>query len=270
MTKVYTDMSSPSEIAKSITNARRYLDYVLASNGKMELPEIPSRCVISYTSDIIEIIKQTYPHQSVDLGCTNPTHIHFFFPHDDDNFAIARGLHGAPMAAVLLEELIALGFEEFLVIGASGHPARAENPILHVGDLLLTTDAFIFEGTSSHYLRGKTTVRPSKLVTEGLRKILTKLNIDYKEGSVATTDALYRETAQFIKLLIDKDILAIDMEMSALFTVAQYHRKIIGGLLFITDLIREEGVWELGLLGNNFFTLQSKLIRIIKEFVTAK
>ena len=262
-------MFENSKNHESITDARKYLDYLLANNKDIDLPEIPAKCVISYTTEIIELTKQHFPHQTVNLGCTNPTHIHFFFPKDANNFAIARGLHGAPMAAVLLEELIALGFEEFLVIGASGHPARTQDPILHVGDLLLTTNAFIFEGTSAHYSQNGS-VQPSTRVIDTLRKNLTRLGIIYQEGAVATTDALYRETEQFIKLLIQKNVLAVDMEMSALFTVAHYHEKLIGGLLFISDLIKEEGSWELGLLGDYFDKLQEKLAIIVREFIASK
>jgi hypothetical protein len=262
-------MSENSNNHRSITNARKYLDYLFANNKDIDLPEIPTKCIISYTTEIIEITKQIFPHKSVNLGCTNPTNIHFFFPNDRNNFAIARGLHGAPMAAVLLEELIALGFEEFLVVGASGHPTNQEYPVLNVGDLLLTTNALIFEGTSAHYSQNRS-IQPSARIIDRLKENLTNLGIIYQEGAIATTDALYRETEEFIKLLIQKNVLAVDMEMSALFTVAHHHEKHIGGLLFISDLIKEDGSWELGLLGDYFDKLQEKLAIIVREFITSK
>lgn len=248
---------------KSITSAPRYLEYLLAMKRDISLPEIPDLCIISYTADLIRLARRTYPHYSVDLGCTNPTMLHFFFPKDGTPFAIARGQHGSPMAAVLIEELIALGFERFLVIGAAGHPAKTIPAQLQVGELVVAEKALIYEGTSGHYDRNATESHPDRDLLRDLCAALTSLDISFDRGAIATTDALYRETRGFISSLVQQDVLAVDMEMSALFTVAGYHGKAIGGLLFISDLIETAGEWKLGLLQGRYEELQDRLFDVI-------
>jgi hypothetical protein len=118
-------MNGKKTTTPSITKAREYIDDVL-DKRMITLPSLPSACVISYVAGLIELAKTSYPHQIIDLGCTTHAPIHLFYPEKASAFAIAQGHHGAPMAAVMLEELIALGFERFLSVGAAGHPAMAE------------------------------------------------------------------------------------------------------------------------------------------------
>lgn len=251
----------------SITSARRYIDYLLASHPELKLPAIPTRCVISYTKAVTDQVKSRYRHRSFSLGFTNPIEVNFFFPKGGaDSFAIARGLHGAPMAAVLLEELIALGFGEFLVIGPAGHPSTLANTDMGVGELLLPTEAWIYEGTSPHYGRSGR-VSPHGFVVDQVRKCLHHLGIPCREGCVATTDALYRESRSFVKELVEKQALAVDMEMSALFSVADYYARPLGGLIFISDVVSTEGAWELGLCGERLDNLYHRLTDIVLEFV---
>lgn len=259
-------MSKQQKNNESITSAPHYLEYTLAMKKDISLPEIPELCFISYTSELITLAQKTFAHYSINLGCTNPTFVHFFFPDNGAHFAIARGQHGSPMAAVLIEELIALGFEKFLVIGAAGHPTKADTAKLQVGDLVVAEKAFIHEGTSSHYSPGLSESNSDANLLLLLCGALTTLDIPFARGTIATTDALYRETKEFISSLILQDVLAIDMEMSALYTVANYHGKAICGLLFISDLIEAEGNWQLGLLQVIMYEeLQKTLFGVLKE-----
>lgn len=228
----------------SITSARRYIDFVLSREKELKLPIMPRHCVISYVPDVLEQMKKLHAHRSMRLGLTNPMQLFFFTPDEGQAFAMARGMHGAPMAAVQLEELIALGCEDFLVIGPAGHPTAKGEPDLQLGDLLLATCAWIFEGTSPHYGKDDHS-SPASLSVERLRSALENLGIHFHQGAVATTDALYRETGEFIKGLVAKEILAVEMEMSALCTVSGCRGKNLAGLLFISDLVCSDGRWDI-------------------------
>jgi uridine phosphorylase len=252
-----------TQARKSITSASQYLAHLRGSG--LALPAIPRRCIVSYVSDVIESAKARFPCRSVSLGSINPMWVHFFMPEDDAPFAIVRGLHGAPMAAVLLEELVALGFEEFLVLGPAGHPTNRVRPDLHPGDLLLVTEARIFEGTSPHYGRDRHCCAGAAALAR-LQRIVRQLGIACREGATATTDALYRETPEFIEELIGQEILAVEMELSALFTVAEFHRKQLCGLVFISDLVRLDGRWEIGFSHESFHTVVENLSSIALEY----
>lgn len=228
----------------SITSARRYIDFLLMRKSPVELPDIPSQCIINYVPDVSESMKALYKHRSVTLGITNPMQLDVFSPDHGKSFAMSHGLHGSPMAAVQLEELIALGFENFLVIGPAGHPTSNNKPELDLGDLLLPTSAWIFEGTSPHYGKRKQS-SPSDDAVRCLKDTLHDLELHYKQGAVATTDALYRETEPFLRKLLERQVLAVEMELSALFTVAHFHGKALAGLLFISDLVSIDGSWNI-------------------------
>lgn len=228
----------------SITSAQRYIDFHLTHMSCVELPDIPSQCIINYIPDVSDSIKTLYPHRSVTLGITNPMQLDVFSLDHGKSFAMSHGLHGSPMAAVQLEELIALGCENFLVIGPAGHPTSKSKPELELGELLLATSALIFEGTSPHYGQRKQS-SPSADAVKRLRNTLQNLELHFRQGAVATTDALYRETEPFLRKLLERQVLAIEMELSALFTVAHFHRKAPAGLLFISDLVSIDGNWNI-------------------------
>lgn len=251
----------------SITTARRYLQYLRAGNKGLKLPEIPGRCVISYLGAAIDLLKARCPHLSCSLGFTNPMELHFFFPEGGVPFAMARGMHGASMASVQLEELIALGFLEFLVIGPAGHPSSARPPALRRGDLLLVNQALIFEGTSAHYGQRERSV-PSLDMVDRLRTLLPKLGVTFHEGAVATTDALYRETGAFVHRLVERGALAVDMEMSALLTVAAFHARAIGGLVFISDVVSTLDGWTLGLAAREYERLVGRMAEIAWKYAS--
>ncbi len=228
----------------SITSARRYIDFLLMRKSPVELPEIPGQCIINYVPAVSDSMKALYPHRTVTLGITNPMQLDVFSPDHGKSFAMSHGLHGSPMAAVQLEELIALGCENFLVIGPAGHPTSKSKPELELGDLLLPTSAWIFEGTSPHYGQHKQS-SPSVDAVTRLRDSLQELELHFSQGAVATTDALYRETEPFLRKLLERQVLAVEMELSALFTVAHFHRKTLAGLLFISDLVSIDGRWNI-------------------------
>ena len=56
-----------------------------------------------------------------------------------------------------------------------------------------------------------------------------------QSGPIWTTDALYRETALKIRQFQDAGVHAVDMEMAALFAVAQYRGCDVGAILIVSD-----------------------------------
>ncbi|NTU97083.1 MAG: nucleoside phosphorylase [Chlorobiaceae bacterium] len=250
----------------SITSARRYIDFLLMRKGQVELQNIPGQCIINYLPDVSDSMKALYPYRSMTLGITNPMQLDVFSPDTGRPFAMSHGLHGSPMAAVQLEELIALGCEDFLVIGPAGHPTATDGPELELGELLLATSAWIFEGTSPHYGEHKQS-KPSAEAVRHLISTLQDLELHCRKGAVATTDALYRETGPFLRKLLDRQILAIEMELSALFTVAQFHGKSIAGLLFISDLVGIDGSWHIAPSPKVYRTVVRQLTDIVLAFI---
>ena len=142
---------------------------------------------------------------------------------------------GAPQAVMAMEKMIALGAKRVWVIGWCGSLQKN----LRIGDLLIPTDALSEEGTSQHYPIGEKISSTDEKLNQILEEALQKRAQNFRRGTVWTTDALYRETPAKIKEYQAKGVMAVEMEMSALMTLAIYRKVKLGALLVVSDELFE-------------------------------
>jgi len=138
---------------------------------------------------------------------------------------------GAPQAVMGMEKLIALGVQRIWVLGWCG----SLQPDLRIGDLVLPTTAISEEGTSQHYPVGEKIPRADEALCQMLDDALKKKGKPLVRGTVWTTDAPYRETPSKVKTYQEKGVLAVEMEMSALMTLATFRSVRLSGLLVVSD-----------------------------------
>lgn len=136
---------------------------------------------------------------------------------------------GAPMAAICLEKLIALGASRILLYGWCG----SLTPDLRAGDVFVPSNAFSEEGTSSHYPTQAGMLDDSLL--EIVLESLTTWGLDPKRGRIWTTDAVYRETLDKINRYRAEGVVAIDMEYAALQAVARFRGVSLAAVLLVSD-----------------------------------
>jgi len=138
---------------------------------------------------------------------------------------------GAPQAVMGMERLIALGARRIWVLGWCG----SIKPGLGIGDIVIPESALSEEGTSAHYPIGDRPVRSDLKLNRMLESALKQGGVPFSMGPVWTTDAPYRETPEKVKTYADLGVLAVEMEMSALMTVALYRSVAMAGLLVVSD-----------------------------------
>jgi uridine phosphorylase len=145
--------------------------------------------------------------------------------------AMAGPFCGAPLAVIGLEKLIALGATDIWVLGWCG----SIQPDLRVGDVVIPLHAVSEEGTSKHYPigRGEASAHQDRL--DLLQRKLEEKGLSFTRGPVWTTDAPYRETVQKVKNYQEAGVLGVEMELSALFTVAAYREVRLTALLVVSD-----------------------------------
>ena len=85
---------------------------------------------------------------------------------------------GAPMAVMLLEQLIALGARRFLYLGFCG----ALDPTLSIGDLFIPLRAVREEGTSYHYLPAGVEPEAAPSITTLIKEEAARLHLDVRQG----------------------------------------------------------------------------------------
>lgn len=143
---------------------------------------------------------------------------------------------GAPFAAAVLEELIALGCRKFIACGGAG----VLNKDIVRGMVVVVNSAIRDEGISYHYLTPSREVNANPKVIEIIEKVLRKHQVEYLVGKTWTTDGFYRETKDKIALRKSEGCLTVEMEASAFLAVSQFRNVEFGQILYAGDDVSGE------------------------------
>ena len=168
----------------------------------------------------------------------------------DKGTAVAGPFIGAPYAAMLLESLIARGVSKVIVLGWCG----AMTDQLKVGDIILPCKAIVDEGTSGNYKildKKYPCSTPDFKLTDLLSESLAADGLDFQKTTIWTTDAIYRETKNKVAYFRDLGARAVEMECSALFSVAEYRNVRIAGLHIVSDRVASKD-WDPGIRKKQF------------------
>ncbi|MFN0092775.1 MAG: nucleoside phosphorylase [Acidimicrobiales bacterium] len=152
---------------------------------------------------------------------------------------VGRFGFGAPIAAIMVEDLIALGVERIISLGLAGALA----PGLRIGELLVCHEAVRDEGVSHHYLPAAERAQASPALTAALAAELTAAGAPFRRGVAWTIDAVYRETVAEARHYVDQGVDCVEMEAAALFTVAAVRGVELAGAFCISDLLAG-GEWS--------------------------
>jgi uridine phosphorylase len=191
--------------------------------------ELPNHCVIPFYDAVIKKLKQDGTLEKVHeiTSVLAPQEI-YRLKHDNQYLTIVCPTGcGAPLAGGLLEELIALGCHKFVACGSAG-VLKSE---LCRGTVVVSSAAVRDEGTSYHYMPPSRTVEADSAVVQKLAKVLKKHGVNYEVGKTWTTDAFYRETKGKIAKREEEGCLTVEMECSALLTIAKYRNVVLGQYL---------------------------------------
>jgi purine-nucleoside phosphorylase len=192
----------------------------------------------------------------------------FTFGGDKKGICVAGPYVGAPYATMILESLIARGAEKVLVIGWCG----SIHPDVKTGDVIVPEHAIVHEGTSVNYQlfdQIPWTTRPSDLFANDLLQWCRGFHADIKAGPVWTTDAIYRETAEKVAYFRNLGALVVEMECSALFSVAAYRQVDLAALLVVSDSLAASGkmpAWQPGFRSAAFKQARKKACDMVMTF----
>jgi uridine phosphorylase len=179
----------------------------------------------------------------------------------DADFSLSGPLIGAPYAAIVLETLIAWGVRKILFLGWCGSiSAKAK-----IGDIIVPTSAIIDEGTSGHYKEDDNRISfPSEVMVARLRAALDQKCLKYHHGPVWSTDAIYRETRDKVENYQRQDVIGVEMEISALFTVAKFRKVDMGAMVVVSDELASFK-WRPGFKMNEFKDGREAACTVIRD-----
>lgn len=141
---------------------------------------------------------------------------------------------GSPQAALLINCLAYLdGLKAVVMLGMCG----GIEDTLEVGDFIIASAAIRGEGTSRHYLPTEFPAIPTSSVNRYCVGAIRKIGLTPRCGIVYTTDRrLWEFDNEFVAYLRKQRILAIDMELATLFSVAYNYEVPIGSAMLVSDM----------------------------------
>ena len=124
---------------------------------------------------------------------------------------------GCPSAAIAVEELHAVGVETVIRVGTTG----ALQSDIEIGDMIVATGAAKNEGTSRRYEAVEYPAVPDYGVLSALVDSAEANNEDVHVGPIASDDAFYAETDEYVADWEAANILSVEMEAAAVFSLTR-------------------------------------------------
>ncbi len=170
---------------------------------------------------------------------------------------------GAPLAAMVMEDMIACGSRVFIGIGLFA----GIQPNILPGDIAIPAASVRDEGTSYQYLPRAIPAAANSRLVESLAKKCKIKGVTPHLGQIWTTDAPYRETRSKVAYFVRRGIIGVDMESSAIFSLALY-RKVKAACLLVAsgNLSRKKG--DIGFYDEKLNDSIDNTIRIALEVVS--
>jgi AMP nucleosidase len=141
---------------------------------------------------------------------------------------------GSPQAALVINCLAYLDtLKSVIMLGMCG----GIDDILEVGNFIIPSAAIRGEGTSRHYLPPEFPAIPATSVNRFCVGAVRKMGLIPRCGIVYTTDRrLWEFDEAFVEYLRQQRILAIEMELATLFSVAYRYEVPIGSIMLVSDM----------------------------------
>ena len=164
---------------------------------------------------------------------------------DGEKVIVVLPYIGAPASVMVLETLIVNGGKVFIALGLAGAIKRS----IRIGDVVIPTWGIREEGTSYHYMPPEYVPRPDDELANALYDEILNIGkymkINVVKGGVWSIDAPSRETRDKVIKFSRRGVLAVDMESTALMTVAKYYGVKLAVVLAISDELYGKG-WRHG------------------------
>ncbi len=201
---------------------------------------VPAHCVVCFFQDVITgLVESGRARHIADKRSEMGRHPLYETDVDGKRLAFFHPGVGAPLAAGLLEEVIARGCRAFIACGGAGVLDSA----IAVGHIVVPTAAVRDEGVSYHYLPPSREAYPAAEAVAAIERVLQRHKLPYVLGKTWSTDAFYRETPAKVQRRREEGCLAVEMEAAAFFAVAQFRGVTFGQILYAGDDLGGEA-WD--------------------------
>lgn len=213
----------PDDDSKAIITAN---EQIQSTHRKCQL-RLPKTAIVFFLSKVTDYLVEHY--KAEEMAELFPRFLNHcpIWKINELNLCFLDGGRGAPQAVDTVETLAALGIENIIAVGMCG--AFSEN--VHVGEIVAPRKAFVEEGTTLHYYESIDASFPN---IDLLNTAVSLFNIS--THPIVSTDAVYRQTFRKEQLWREKGAVGVDMETSAVFSVANYLGLRAVAMLMVSDI----------------------------------
>ncbi|RCG17916.1 phosphorylase [Sphaerisporangium album] len=206
--------------------------YVRARHGATSLHHLHG-VVLVYQGALLRHLRSTETTQTLQGWVSGELHL---LERTKRRVGVCGGFGlGAPAAAMVAEQLIALGVRCLITVGTAGAVA----PDIAVGEVVVCRQAIRDEGLSHHYLPPGTYAHPCRSLTDRLAAALHTHHVTARSGVTWTIDAPYRETVAEVRYYQRHGVATVDMEAAAIFAVAEYRKVAAAAAFAISDTVAD-------------------------------
>lgn len=225
-------------------------------HGKIE--GFPKTCVSFFSRKIMQQFVDIYKPEIIG-EITSET---FYCPVyrtsvDGIDVAVTQSPIGAPACVANFEEIISMGIENYLLIGCCG----CLDERLDDYSIIIPTSAIRDEGTSYHYASPTDEIELDKRCVDAIESVIKSVGFKYSKGKTWTTDALFRETIDKVQRRKNQGAITVDMECSAMATVAEFRNVHFAQMFYAADKLGEEK-YEIRSFGSKTLSNEAKMIPI--------
>ena len=181
--------------------------------------KFPKTCVAFFQKHLIKSFVDKFNPERL-LKIENATAV---FPIYKVNYkgveiAVCQVPVGAPACVGNLEEIIAMGCKNLVMVGTCG---CLDHKIDEYA-IIIPTAALRDEGTSYHYAKADDEVVLDVDCVEVVEEVMKDLGLSYHKGKTWTTDAIFRETKDKLEKRKKQGAIVVDMECSAVACLAKF------------------------------------------------
>ncbi len=195
---------------------------------------LPSGAVITWMSDAFERFLAEHPHQARHRFTAETADMAIYQVELPEGPVVAAlSFVGAPVAASLFETLVAIGCSTTIAIGSSGGLVPEHPP----GAVVVPDRAIRDEGVSYHYAPAARHADLDSGLQDALRAAFADDGLEPVTGDLWTTDAFFRETPAKVTSRVSEGAIAVDMEASALATIAAFRGVRHGHAVYMADTL---------------------------------
>jgi len=208
----------------------------------ISIQPVPDVCLLDPDGDIVRRLKAEGRAQRHDEWVCYHTDL-YVFEEGGLTIGIVGCVVGSSFAVLVAEELFVSGCKLLISVTSSGQIMPVQAPPYFI----LIDRALRDEGTSYHYLPPTTYSNAPEALIAVLEEAFYDLELPVLRGATWTTDAPFRETDDAIESMLQRGLLAVEMEAAALYAFAKARGNLVVCFAHVTNQMgRIEGDFEKG------------------------